>query len=157
MSKVLRAPYNFVYQLALLSSELRDIFAAAPPIDEPGDEKGVSDKRKPIEGDCPICYSELEPHDAEKIVWCRAACGQNMHQGCFEMWARTKATKVTCPMCRSEWEGAEKMTSQVDRSRGTIVEGYVNVADQLGISSARGMFSPLDSHVALELLVGVEC
>lgn len=143
MSKVLHAPYNLVYQLALLSSELRDIFDAAPPIDEPADAPGESDKRKPIEGDCPICYSELESGggDAGNIVWCRAACGQNMHQLCFETWARTKASgKVTCPMCRSQWEGDEKLLSQIDRTRGTMVEGYVNVADQLGVSTVRGKF-----------------
>lgn len=143
MSKVLRAPYDYVYQLALLSSELQEIFAAAPSIDEPAAaEAGASEKRKPIEGDCPICYSELEPGDVEQIVWCRAACGQNMHQGCFQTWARSKASgKVTCPMCRSEWEGDEKLLSQIDRSKGTMVEGYINVADQLGISTVRGMIS----------------
>jgi hypothetical protein len=140
---VLHAPYSLVYQLALLSSELRDIFDGAPPIDEAADPSGESDKRKPVEGDCPICYSELESggDDLDKIVWCRAACGQNMHQACFEMWARTKASgRVTCPMCRSQWEGDETMLSQIDRSRGTMMEGYVNVADQLGISTVRGKF-----------------
>lgn len=150
MSKVLRAPHHLVYQLALVSSELRDLFASAPPVEDPaaaGDDRAGGDannKRKPIEGDCPICYSELKPEPessgdapAGRIVWCRAACGQNMHRGCFEMWARTKKGNVTCPMCRSVWEGAQDVVGSVDRSRGTLVEGYVNVADQLGISTAR--------------------
>lgn len=142
MSKVLNAPFNLTYQLALLSSELRKIFASAPPIESPEDAAGGGDddgKRKPIEGDCPICFSELE-EKGEAIVWCRAACGQNMHQQCFETWARTKsgAGKVTCPMCRSVWEAEAGSVSQVEKSRGTISEGYVNVADQLGISQVRG-------------------
>lgn len=143
MTKVLHAPYDLVYQLALLSSELRDIFAGAPPIDDPVDASAESDKRKPVEGDCPICYTELEfGGDADNIVWCRAACGQNMHQMCFETWARSRTSgKVTCPMCRSHWEGDEQMLGKVDRSRGTMLEGYVNVADQLGISTVRGTFS----------------
>lgn len=141
MSKVLNARYDLVYQLAFLSEELREIFSAAPAIDSPGKEAAVSDKRKPIDGDCPICFSELEPDKAEDgIVWCRAACGQNMHQECFETWARTKTGKVTCPMCRSEWQGDEKMVSRVEKNRGTMSEGYVNVAGRLGISTQRGAF-----------------
>jgi hypothetical protein len=42
-------------------------------------------------------------------------------------------------MCRSEWEGDENMVSRVEKSRGTMSEGYVNVASQLGISTVRGM------------------
>lgn len=145
MKKVLNAPFNLVYQLALLSSELREIFASAPPIDSPESARDgkEADKRKPIDGDCPICFSELE-EKGEAIVWCRAACGQNMHQECFQTWARTKSGsgKVTCPMCRSEWEGADPgaMVGRVEKSRGTVSEGYVNVADQLGISQVRGEF-----------------
>ena len=139
LSKVLHARPDLVYQLALLSSELREIFASAPPIDAPSEGDSSSDKRKPIDGDCPICFSELEPDKVSEIVWCRAACGQNMHQECFETWARTKSGKVTCPMCRSEWEGDENMVNRVEKSRGTMSEGYVNVASQLGISTVRGM------------------
>lgn len=127
-----------VYQLALLRSELRDIFAAAPPISTP--KQAESDKRKPIEGDCPICYSELEAKSSEAVVWCRAACGQNMHEQCFSMWARTKSNDVTCPMCRSLWQGDEDAVKRVRREDGDSEEGYVNVADQLGISRVRGMW-----------------
>ena len=112
LSRVLRADFKYVYQLALLKSELEEIFARAPPIQNtdagaastPADDE----KRKPIEGDCSVCYSEFEPAK-EKIVWCRAACGQNFHQKCFDTWAATKRTsgrsQVTCPMCRSVWQG----------------------------------------------------
>jgi hypothetical protein len=145
MAMVLKAPFHHTYQLALLSSELRDIFAAAPPIEDPNQGTGKdagSDKRKPIEGDCPICYSELGDGKSEAIVWCRAACGQNLHQECFMAWARTKggSVKVTCPMCRSVWEGDPGMVRKIEKSRGAMSEGYVNVADQLGISQVRGMF-----------------
>lgn len=135
---MLNAPYEMVYQLALLHSELRDIFTAAPPISTP--KQAESDKRKPIEGDCPICYSELEAKSPEAVVWCRAACGQNMHEQCFSMWARTKSNDVTCPMCRSLWQGDEDAVKRVRREAGDSEEGYVNVADQLGISRVRGMW-----------------
>lgn len=78
LKSVLRAPDAHVYQLALLSTELRDIFANAPaPADEssPGKDKN----RKSVEGDCPICFEEMQAGDAkEPLVWCKAACGQNI-------------------------------------------------------------------------------
>ncbi|KAF4956598.1 hypothetical protein FGADI_3750 [Fusarium gaditjirri] len=137
MKQVLNAPYDLVYQLALLSTELQTIFASAPPISAPG--QGESDKRKPIDGDCPICYCELDEKNQESIVWCAAACGQNIHEECFRMWAQTKpgAGKVTCPMCRSVWKGDEKLVARVQKDKGSVAEGYVNVADQLGISRER--------------------
>lgn len=139
MSRVLNAPFNHVYQLALLSSELRDIFASAPAIVSPTDAAGDSKNRKEVCGDCPICFSELDASSPESIVWCRAACGQNVHQECFEMWARTKGgNEVTCPFCRSPWQGNKDMVAKLERNK-VGGEGYVNVADQLGISPTRGM------------------
>ncbi|RGP64402.1 e3 ubiquitin- ligase zswim2 [Fusarium longipes] len=137
MSKVLHAPYNLTYQLALLSTELKSIFDAAPSISAVA-EQGESDKRKPIEGDCPICYCELDGNKKESIVWCAAACGQNIHAECFKTWAKTKgAAHVTCPMCRSPWKGDDKLVASVQKNKGQMDEGYVNVADQLGVSRER--------------------
>lgn len=57
------------------------------------------------------------------------------------MWAKTKTgSQVTCPFCRSAWEGDPEMVLKVERSRGTMQEGYLNVAEQLGMSTERGMF-----------------
>ena len=51
--------------------------------------------RKPVEGDCPICFMEFEPN--ESIVWCKAACGNNIHKHCFEQWAvTTRSSGVRC-------------------------------------------------------------
>ncbi|KAJ0383289.1 hypothetical protein COL922a_010800 [Colletotrichum nupharicola] len=106
MSRVLRAKFEHTYQLALLTTELKEIFANAPPIDKPSD--ATQDKnRKPVEGDCPICFCELEAEGGEAVVYCRAACGQNIHKECFDTWAATKrrsGSNVTCPYCRSVWE-----------------------------------------------------
>jgi hypothetical protein len=90
LARVLRAKFEYVYQLALLSTELQEIFANAPaPAGEDATSGGGASnkKRKPIDGDCPICFNDMEASGDEKIVWCRAACGQNIHRECFEMWA----------------------------------------------------------------------
>lgn len=56
------------------------------------------------------------------------------------MWAQTKPSgNVTCPMCRSVWKGDEKLVARVQKDKGAVEEGYVNVADQLGISRDRGI------------------
>lgn len=108
---------------------------------------GNDNNRKPLEGDCPICFEEMEAQ-GEAIVWCKAACGQNIHQQCFEMWAATKRQQagagdgdkvdVTCPYCRSVWEGDEDMVKKIEKTGPLNAEGYVNVAEQLGISNERG-------------------
>lgn len=146
MKRVLRAKFEYVYQLALLGSEVREIFETAGPIpSEDGDEgAGQEDdkNRKPVEGECPICYEELGAGEA--IVWCRAACGQNIHKACIEIWAATKrqqgSSKVTCPYCRSNWEGDTDMVKKIEKTGKVGAEGYRNVADQLGISTERGKF-----------------
>lgn len=153
LARVLRAKPQYIYQLALLSEELVDIFDHAPPSLEQlkaGQESGdrekteMDKKRKPVEGDCPICFEEMKTDsNSEPLTWCKAACGQNIHRNCFTKWANTKRgssdgnkPQATCPYCRSKWEGD---IGQVDlatvKQYGTVtLEGYVNVADQLGIS-----------------------
>ncbi|KAK4185744.1 ring finger domain-containing protein [Podospora australis] len=147
LSRVLQAKFEYVYQLALLSTELQEIFARAPPIagDDTAENADTNGKRKPLEGDCPICFCEMD-EQSEGIVWCRAACGQNIHKVCFETWAKTKRQQganstVTCPYCRSTWEGDEDMVKKINKKGKRNSEGYVNVADQLGISQVRDMSS----------------
>ncbi|GJN70174.1 Znf1 [Purpureocillium lilacinum] len=136
LARVLHAPFDLVYQTALLSTELCTIFASEPDRDASGST--TAGKRKPVEGDCPICYCDLDADSSESVVWCRAACGQNIHQKCFQMWAATKAHgTVTCPMCRSTWEGDPDVASRVRMDMAVQSEGYANVGRQLGISGAR--------------------
>ncbi|KAK4230998.1 ring finger domain-containing protein [Podospora fimiseda] len=157
--RVLHATSTYVYQHKLATSELEEIFAAAPL---PDPAKVKEERRKPVEGDCPICFSEMKKDEAEKIVWCRAACGQNIHNRCFEKWAETKRGEqaeqndigtntgsnrgvvVTCPFCRSTW--VEDYTVKVDKKKGRRnSEGYINVAEQLGIYTVR----PLDFYALI--------
>ncbi|UZO10259.1 uncharacterized protein OCT59_001854 [Rhizophagus irregularis] len=107
---------SFIYQKALLSKELRSIFANAAPdptvlanqrvrdkyktftsgelvSDTNGNE---NEKRRPIEGNCPICYEPLEEKDHKNIVWCKEGCGNNLHKDCFEQWKRSKRGDKVC-------------------------------------------------------------
>ncbi|KAG5921902.1 hypothetical protein E4U42_005681, partial [Claviceps africana] len=122
LARVLHAPYHHVYQRALLSSELRDMFASAPGVEAGSAARGS--RRRSIEGDCPICFCPLDVRgESESVVWCRAACGQNMHRECFAMWARTGTGGVTCPFCRSVWLGDPEV---VDRGRVVITAATPN-------------------------------
>lgn len=121
MARVLRARLEYTYQLALLSTELQELFAHAPPIVDESGVGGEKDKnRKAVDGDCPICFEEMGGAK-EEIVWCKAACGQNIHKQCFEMWSATKkrsdgaGAKVTCPYCRSLWEGDDDLVKKVNK------------------------------------------
>lgn len=58
------------------------------------------------------------------------------------MWAATKKTNggkavVSCPYCRSAWEGDHDVIKKINTAGAPNSEGYVNVADQLGISTER--------------------
>ncbi|KAI9797818.1 MAG: hypothetical protein M1833_005321 [Piccolia ochrophora] len=139
MVNVLKVSEPLQYQLAFLSSELREIFAKAPPPPKAAqtaeDQQGL---RKPIEGDCPICVLEFEP-DKEEIVWCKAGCGNNIHKQCFEQWAASKrGQRVLCVFCRSLWQGDEDSLRKIAKSGKVNEDGYVNVASELGLSGTRG-------------------
>ncbi|KAL1621521.1 hypothetical protein SLS54_005542 [Diplodia seriata] len=134
--RVLKAPPVLQYQLAFLRSELVEIFSKAPPIPSgvPGENDGG---RKSVEGDCPICCEDFES-TGDAIVWCKAACGNNVHKTCFEQWAATKGGhNVTCPYCRTPWAGDEDMLKDIVKTGEKNAEGYVNVASQLGLDSER--------------------
>ena len=77
--------------LTTFYQELETIFSLAPPI--PSSTTPASDTddthRKAIEGDCPICFMPFEP-ETEETVWCKTACGNNIHKTCFEQWARSQ-------------------------------------------------------------------
>ncbi|KAI9376547.1 hypothetical protein BJX61DRAFT_324824 [Aspergillus egyptiacus] len=143
--KVLNAPVHLQYQLAFLSPELRDIYENSPlrQVNDKAVEPDTDGKRKPVEGDCPICFMEFEP-EKEAIVWCRAACGNNIHKTCFQKWAATQQGQgVRCVYCRSPWQnqdadGKVDVDLQQLLSEGRIGEdGYVNVASQMGLSGER--------------------
>ncbi|KAJ4357677.1 uncharacterized protein N0V89_002253 [Didymosphaeria variabile] len=147
MLRVLKAPENIGYQLALTSSELRDLFRNAAPLpnadsgDDDQHETELDKNRKKIEGECPICYCDFEP-GMEAIVYCKAACGNNVHKGCMQTWIAAKgAGRATCPYCRAKWEDDDiggGFSGKVNlKGAARSDEGYMNIASQLGLSGER--------------------
>lgn len=145
-----------------MTSELHDIFSKAPPI--PGSNEAVKAGdgqdpiRKPIEDDCPICCLEFSP-DTEEVVYCKSACGNNIHKRCFEQWATQKQKSgndgVTCPFCRTPWQGDEDMVKTVDMLSATHGrDGYLNVASQLGLSGLRDYSSYHQPWVRIQRRAG---
>jgi hypothetical protein len=135
MDKALKAPQHLVYQAGLLTSELEEIFAKAPR----GDTAKIAGQKPLDADDCPICFCGFEK--GEQVVWCKAQCGSNIHTACFAQWKKTKGPdNVTCVMCREPWQEGEteKVAEVLKNGKGKVVEGgYVNVADELGMSGER--------------------
>lgn len=142
MVNVLKAREDLAYQSALLSTELTEIFTNAP-VTPQSSESACSTStdtggiRKPLEGDCPVCVMEFQV--ADDVIWCKAACGNNIHRDCFEQWAKSKPGVAKCVYCRSHWKGDEDSVKRIAKSGlGEMnEEGYVNVAGELGISTER--------------------
>jgi hypothetical protein len=134
---VLKAPERLCQQNAFLTSELKEITDNAPALPTETVEETPSDgNRKPVEDDCPICCMPFAA-EKEEITWCQAACGNNIHEDCFKLWAHTKPGHVTCPFCRTPWHTntqalpGEQTETMVDVQMAQRVNGYYNVRDQL--------------------------
>jgi hypothetical protein len=147
LKRVLRVEGQLSYQAAFLSSELREIFANAPVAAQGASTEAetvvAGAGRRPIEGDCPICFCEME--EAEETVWCKAACGNSLHASCFQQWAASKGgSTTTCVYCRAPWQESEEEKVEgakrgLVQGKGRLMkEGYVNVAEELGIGRERG-------------------
>ncbi|KAL8733363.1 MAG: hypothetical protein Q9166_002187 [cf. Caloplaca sp. 2 TL-2023] len=144
LHNVLKAPEHLQYQLAFLTSELHEIFSNAPlpASDAPTDgSTAAPSNRKEIAGDCPICFMEFAPAN-EEIVYCKAACGNNIHKDCFEQWARAQSSGgVKCVYCRTPWQRDEGDFKGLAEGGKKGEEGYVNIGAELGLSGVRDMSS----------------
>ncbi|CAJ0755329.1 1747_t:CDS:10, partial [Entrophospora sp. SA101] len=153
--KVLRVnpSSSYIYQKALLTNELRQIFQNAAPNPTVLANQRVRDKyakivggvnsgsddassvkrpRQPIEGDCPICYETLS--ETEKLVWCKDSCGNNVHEVCFDQWKSSKRSsgdEITCVYCRNKWEDESEIISSSND------DGFINLGEAQGISRIR--------------------
>ncbi|KAK5992526.1 hypothetical protein PT974_05937 [Cladobotryum mycophilum] len=142
LSKVLHARYDLVYQIALVSPELREIFINAPPIDPPVDAKYDNAKRKDVEGECPICFDELNKDSSEELVWCRLSCGQNFHKACFDNWVRVRG-RHTCPLCRGKWASDNGVTGNGPNVANGANQSYPNHGERWLYSEWRGKLPDL--------------
>jgi hypothetical protein len=156
MVNVLKARKDLGYQLALLTTELAEIFANAPVTPQSGDSTSTDTggHRKPIEGDCPVCVMEFEAQD--DVIWCKGACGNNVHRQCFEQWAKSKPGETRCVYCRTPWKGDEESVKRIAKGGAGVLngEGYVNVGSELGLSGERDMSSYHQYWVAREFGYG---
>ncbi|KAG4035490.1 hypothetical protein MFRU_001g02590 [Monilinia fructicola] len=62
-------------------------------------------RRKPLDD----CFACMEPIRAlEDAQWCRAQCGQNMCNECFELWRANQPDggQLRCGICRAVWKWA---------------------------------------------------
>ncbi|KAL7424068.1 hypothetical protein Q5752_001653 [Cryptotrichosporon argae] len=163
--KVLKLPMSNKawFQAALLTDELRAVFAAAPPTPcasvsvsgqvrteylratgvEVEEKAEVVGKRiESVGDDCPVCYEEMSEVDNKsgKLVYDEsvAGCGKALHAECFNMWAATanrKGDAVTCVWCRAPWPVAGASNGGAKKSK--FASGYLNMADVAGISRTR--------------------
>ncbi|KAI9593593.1 hypothetical protein BDF19DRAFT_447252 [Syncephalis fuscata] len=153
--KVLRVSHDnpLIWQRALIPCELRSIFAfAAPdplvmatesmhqewqnataPTQEPGDSLLFPTvDRRPIEGDCPVCYEEFTEGDEKNTVWCQLVCGNNIHTECFNRWKSTQTYRdVTCVYCRTPWICGITTGKSKGTSGGSFRNTYVRIETTL--------------------------
>jgi len=154
-----------LYQRALLTSELEEIFAAAPELrmltdvradnltrkavkkatgedveDDVEDDTKV--EQKPLEGnDCPICLEDFTAADKNKVVWCKAQCGNNIHKQCFNMYAKGKGSNLICCFCRAPWEQAGGKAKKAGSQ-----DGFLNFSATSGQSQRRDTSSYSSWH-----------
>ncbi|WEW55528.1 hypothetical protein PRK78_000959 [Emydomyces testavorans] len=152
LRNVLKAKDYLQYQLAFLSSELFEIFQDAPLSPADSASKDDQGKRKPVDGDCPICFMEFDSAKDE-VVWCKVACGNNIHKTCFQQWAASqKGKEVRCVYCRSPWESDNPDIHSLLETATVSEDGYINVAAAMGMSQERGRHTSLyTSLLPLEL------
>ncbi|CAF1124930.1 unnamed protein product [Rotaria sordida] len=131
LHRVLKVDRNspLLYQQALLTNELNEIFAKADlqhndshilaeqsireayhaKTGDPNvilNSKKIQQKIITNDDECPICFESMI-NEKNNILFCSTSCGNNMHKKCFEQWRQAKLSMnelVTCPFCRIEWK-----------------------------------------------------
>jgi hypothetical protein len=103
------------------------------------EETGVV--RKPIVGDCPICYEEMDPNKPEEIAYCKVQCGNNFHQTCWDYWIQGRKkmhASVTCVYCRAEIdEDSKKKKKSFATGPRMNEEGYTNLGNLENLPARR--------------------
>lgn len=73
------------------------------PEEDPASEEVDGYEEEELEGDCCICWEELneEPNEKGKKEVCRVKCGHVYHKSCILAWVRRN---LSCPLCRRKIE-----------------------------------------------------
>ncbi|KAG1855009.1 hypothetical protein F4604DRAFT_1590918 [Suillus subluteus] len=146
------------YQKALLTSELQEIFAHAPPAPNSvvnqrvrdayaratGKATTPSEESEPVkkhrapdpEDDCPICYESMYGADGNTLTWCET-CGNAVHKECFTQWAKSCGHNITCVFCRSSWVNVSTSGQASGKGKASMSEGYINLGTVAGLSQER--------------------
>lgn len=59
------------------------------------------------DNECIVCLETFQEseNNSNRITWCKAQCGQNIHTVCFKQWKKsTVKSAPTCPYCRIKWK-----------------------------------------------------
>lgn len=139
-----------IYQRALLTSELTEIFSRRTAADAKAlasssvqSAYAVASGKAPEAAsssaaprsdadDCPICFEAL---GSEKLEVC-STCRNGIHAECFSHWSRSKGGgTVPCPLCRTPWP-----TQAAGGKARVGAEGYTNLAAEAGVSEYRASF-----------------
>lgn len=87
--------------------------------------------RRPIEGDCPICFENLKAADPTRpddvTTFCES-CGHNFHKSCVQNWVRARSqgqSQASCPLCRANMNNIQG-TTQI--SAAATRQQYTNLS-----------------------------
>ncbi|KXS17869.1 hypothetical protein M427DRAFT_234348 [Gonapodya prolifera JEL478] len=166
MLRVLRVSPNnpSVWQTALLSSELLEIFNAAPPdprlvaktevraawkktvgLDSAEEEQeaetidseaGARDIEEGAE--CPTCYESLT--DRTRATTHCITCRNSIHKDCLTTWkqaCQSQHRPITCVYCRSDWVDVDQRNPSGAKAAANVSEGYLNFGRAVGLPQAR--------------------
>ena len=164
--KVLKRPEtdNLIYQKGLTKYELLELFSRIPRNLSQGsdsiiankavrsafddsrrkeqNEEQVGDqtpnvKQKPLDGnECLICFEDFIGSTTEAVLWCKTQCGYNFHKECFAKWEKAKGQAVTCPSCRTAWQGAKPLPKMQKRSYQNFANLQSDLAQNNNLTSA---------------------
>ncbi|KAF6220515.1 hypothetical protein HO133_002948 [Letharia lupina] len=98
------SPIPSAANLTTPREEAANATSSEAPIPEPPTPSHHSHDRRPIQGDCSICFEDLS--SGGDTVWCRAQCRQNLHAECASLWLASQEAigrVKTCPYCRAQW------------------------------------------------------
>ena len=85
----------------------------------------MSQKEIAEDDSCPICMESLL-NCGQPLDWCRAGCGNSLHEECLRVWAQHKRSTGednSCPLCRCKWRDKPKVSSAAASAARAIFTG----------------------------------